>query len=55
MEPIDEAADAAVDGLKKGDLSDDEKIERVLTKAVRRAAEIAFGKRPLVDITIHRI
>jgi ribonuclease J len=55
MEPIDEAADAAIDGLKKGDLNDDEKIERVLTKAVRRAAEVAFGKRPLVDVTIHRV
>jgi ribonuclease J len=55
MEPIDEAAEAALDGLKKADLNDDEKIERVLTKAVRRAAEVSFGKRPLVDITIHRI
>lgn len=55
MESIDEAADAAIAGLKKGDLSDDEKIERVLTKAVRRAAEVTFGKRPLVDVTIHRI
>ena len=55
MEPIDEAAEAAIDGLKKADFSDDEKIERVLTKAVRRAAEVNFGKRPLVDITIHRI
>ena len=55
MEPIDEAAEAAIDALKKADFSDDEKIERVLTKAVRRAAEVNFGKRPLVDITIHRI
>jgi len=55
LEPIDEAAEAAIDTLKKSDLADDEKIERVLTKAVRRAAEITFGKRPLVDITIHRI
>jgi ribonuclease J len=55
MEPIDEAADAAIDGLKKGDLGNDETIERVLTKAVRRAAEISFGKRPLVDVTIHRV
>ncbi|MDP3736894.1 MAG: ribonuclease J [Hyphomonadaceae bacterium] len=55
MEPIDEAAEAAISGLKKAELSDDEKIERVLTKAVRRAAEIEFGKRPLVDITIHRV
>ncbi|HEV7692118.1 MAG TPA: ribonuclease J [Hyphomonadaceae bacterium] len=55
MEPIDEAAEAAIDALKKADFNDDEKIERVLTKAVRRAAEVNFGKRPLVDITIHRI
>lgn len=55
MEPIDEAAEAAIDTLKRKDLEDDEAIERVLTKAVRRAAEINFGKRPLVDITIHRI
>ncbi len=55
MEPIDEAAESAIDNLKKGDLADDEKIERALTKAVRRAAEISFGKRPLVDVTIHRI
>jgi ribonuclease J len=55
MEPIDEAAESAVGGMKRGDLADDEKIERVLTKAVRRAAEVSFGKRPLVDVTIHRI
>jgi ribonuclease J len=55
MEPIDEAADAAIDGLKRGDLGNDETIERVLTKAVRRAAEVSFGKRPLVDVTIHRV
>jgi ribonuclease J len=55
MEPIDEAADAAIDGLSKSDLTDNEKIERILSKAVRRAAEVEFGKRPLVDITIHRI
>jgi ribonuclease J len=55
MEPIDEAADAAIDGLSRNDLSDDEKIERIVSKAVRRAAEVEFGKRPLVDITIHRI
>jgi ribonuclease J len=55
MEPIDDAAESAINGLKRGDLNDDEKIERVLTKAVRRAAEVSFGKRPLVDVTIHRI
>ncbi len=55
MESLDEAAEAALETLKKGDFGDDEKIEKVLTRAVRRAAESQFGKRPLVDITIHRI
>jgi ribonuclease J len=55
LEPLDEAADAAMRGLSKADLSDDEKIERALTKAVRRASETAFGKRPLVDVVIHRV
>jgi mRNA degradation ribonuclease J1/J2 len=41
--------------LKRGDFGDDEKIEKALTRAVRRAAEQHFGKRPLVDVTIHRI
>ncbi len=55
MEPIDEAAETALDTLRRKDLEDDEAIERVLTKAVRRAAEVTFGKRPLVDVTVHRI
>jgi hypothetical protein len=41
--------------LKRGDFGDDEKIEKALIRAVRRAAEVQFGKRPLVDVTIHRI
>lgn len=55
LEPIDEAAEDAMAALKRGDFGDDEKIEKALTRAVRRAAEVQFGKRPLVDITIHRI
>ena len=55
LEPIDEAAEDAMASLKRGDFGDDEKIEKALTRAVRRAAEVRFGKRPLVDITIHRL
>ena len=55
LEPIDEAAERALDSLKRGDFGDDEKIEKALSRAVRRAAETEFGKRPLVDVTIHRI
>lgn len=55
LESIDEAAEHALDTMKRGDLGDDEKIEKALVRAVRRAAEVQFGKRPLVDVTIHRL
>lgn len=55
MEPVDDAAEAALANLKRGDFGDDEKIEKALVKAVRRAAENQFGKRPLIDVTIHRV
>lgn len=55
LEPLDEAAEAAIRALSKGDLANDEKVERALTRAVRRAAELAFRKRPLVDVVIHRV
>lgn len=55
MESIDDAAESALANIKRGDFGDDEKIEKALVKAVRRAAEVQFGKRPLVDVTIHRV
>jgi ribonuclease J len=55
LDPIDEAAMAALDGMKRSEMEDDERLEKILSRAVRRAAEQQFGKRPLVDITIHRI
>ncbi|HOY76562.1 MAG TPA: ribonuclease J [Hyphomonadaceae bacterium] len=55
MESIDDAAEAALANLKRGDFGDDEKIEKALVRAVRRAAENQFGKRPLIDVTIHRV
>jgi ribonuclease J len=55
LEALDEAAEAAFGKLSKAERADDEKIERAMVKAVRRACEITFGKRPLVDVTIHRV
>ena len=55
LEPLDEAAESALAGMKRGDLGDDEKIEKTLVRAVRRASELQFGKRPLIDVTVHRI
>jgi ribonuclease J len=53
--PLDEAAESALKKLSRGDLADDEKVERALTRALRKAAESAFRKRPLVDVTILRV
>ncbi|MDP3494149.1 MAG: ribonuclease J, partial [Hyphomonadaceae bacterium] len=55
LEPLDEVAESALAGIKRGDFGDDEKIEKALVRALRRAAESQFGKRPLIDVTIHRI
>ncbi|MBI1338700.1 MBL fold metallo-hydrolase [bacterium] len=55
LEPIDAAADDAVSRLSKAERGDDEKVEKVLVRAVRKAAESAFGKRPLIDVFVHRI
>ncbi len=54
LEALDDAVDAALEKLPGKDLDDDDKIERALVKAVRRAAETTFGKRPLVDVTVLR-
>lgn len=55
LAPLDEAAEAALSKLSRAELNDDARVEKMLSRAVRRAAEIAFGKRPLVDVVIHRV
>jgi ribonuclease J len=55
LEPLDVAAEAAFGKLSREDRGDDDKVERALVRAVRRAAELAFGKRPLVDVTVLRV
>lgn len=55
LEALDEAAELAVRQLKKAEFNDDEAVERVVSRAVRRAAETTFGKKPLVDVMVHRV
>lgn len=52
---IDEAVDVATRKLKRSELDEDDQIERVVVRAVRRAAELEFGRRPLVDVIVHRL
>jgi ribonuclease J len=53
LEDIDEAVSDVLGAL--GKKSDDERIERDLTRAMRKAAMDIFGKRPVIDVIIHRI
>ncbi len=54
LDAIDEAGELALSKLKRNDLEDDEAVERVLGRAVRRTAERIFGRRPVIDITVLR-
>ena len=55
LEAIDEAVEAAARKLSRDEIQDDERLERVFMRAARRACEQTFGKRPLIDVVIHRI
>lgn len=54
LDLLDEAAEHAMSKLKRRDRGDDDAIERALGRAVRRAAEKAFGRRPIIDVTVLR-
>lgn len=49
------AAEAAFHRLKHDERADDEIAEAAVQRAVRKAAERAWGKRPFVEVTILRI
>ena len=55
LEALDDAADTALARVAAKHLDDDEKIEKTIGRAVRKAAEGVFGKRPIVDVTVLRV
>ena len=55
LEEFEEVADAAFGRLSHADREDDEAIESALVRAVRKAADRLWSKRPLVDVTVLRI
>jgi ribonuclease J len=55
LDVLDEAAENALSSLNRDDIQNDEKVERVVLKYVRKACEETFGKRPLVDIFAMRV
>jgi ribonuclease J len=55
LEELSEIAEAAFNRLKGADRDDDEAVEAALSRAVRKAAERLWSKRPLVDVSIMRL
>ncbi len=54
LEPLDVAAAKALDGIKKRDRMDDEIIEKIVGRALRKACEVEFGIRPLIEVIVLR-
>jgi ribonuclease J len=55
MEELQRAAEAAFNKLSHGDRDEDEAVETAMVRAVRKAAEKLWSKRPLVDVSVLRI
>jgi ribonuclease J len=54
LEPLEEAATRAIEGLKRKDRSDDEAVERAVGRALRKACDVEFGMRPLIEVIVLR-
>ncbi|MCI4645557.1 MAG: ribonuclease J [Hyphomonadaceae bacterium] len=54
LDTLDEAAEAGLVKLKRRDMADDDAVERAVGRAVRKAAERLFGRRPVIDVTVLR-
>lgn len=55
LDEIEAACDEALDGLSRRKRLDDDTVETVLVRAIRRSCERVFGRKPLVDVTIMRV
>ncbi|MGE0595171.1 MAG: MBL fold metallo-hydrolase, partial [Hyphomonadaceae bacterium] len=55
LEELEDAAEAAFTKLGHHERGDDDAIEAAVQRAVRKAAERLWTKRPLVDVSILRI
>ncbi|MEZ5994489.1 MAG: ribonuclease J [Hyphomonadaceae bacterium] len=55
LEDVERTAQAAFMKLNHGERGDDEAVEASLVRAVRKAAERLWKKRPLVDVTVLRV
>jgi ribonuclease J len=54
LDTLEEAAEAALDSLSRKDRMDDEAVERVLGRALRKACIAAFGLKPMIEVVVLR-
>ncbi len=54
IERLELAAEAAFNGIKRQDRMDDDTIERIVGRALRKACDEAFGLRPMIEVVILR-
>lgn len=52
---IDEAAEEALQSLKRRKRLDDAEVERALVRAVRKASLRCFGRKPVIDVNVLRV
>ena len=52
---VDEAAELAISEMKRRRRMDDDEVERVLARAVKKACERTFGRKPIVDVSVLRV
>lgn len=54
LDSLEEAAEGALDSLSRKDRKDDEAVERVLGRALRKACDKAFGLKPMIEVVVLR-
>lgn len=54
LDGLEEVAEAALDGLSKKDRGDDEAVERIMGRALRKACDVKFGLRPMIEVVVLR-
>lgn len=54
LEPLEVAAEDAIGRMKRRDIMDDDAVERVIGRALRKACHETFGHRPMIEVVVLR-
>lgn len=55
LDGLEAACEDALDGLSRKKRLDDDAVETVLVRTIRKTSDRIFGRKPLVDVTIMRV